>query len=435
MHAGILLLVLCAIGLAPVECMKAFGKPLKLPPKASLDTTGNFGLQKIISELVMKENEIDLENFLLEEYARLKTLEEEVRSRDISNSCDSYEQQLVLFQSIAKALDYSKNGMDPFSQRKFAALTSKSCTQYIHEISNKIVDFLDEDELEETLRSVLLLALWGTRDPEYPFQFQLGKTESENENMVSIKTRRKSFDKSIGISRRQILNNEGDLEDVVNLLIKMKDNRNVVAGKSRSNPSRIDIVIDQVGHGLVADLLLAHVLITNNICDIVRFHTRAYPCGIYGATIIDITGHIEQMADPQKANDIWSVHHFGDALRQHVFKGNFEFVDDSFWCDFTPFWDMPDHIQERLAGSKLVFVKGDANYRRLLGERQWPLDTLAADVLSYWPVPVCALRTFKAEIGCGVSVEAQSRAERDDANWKVSGKWGVVQVGGDISGI
>ena len=130
---------------------------------------------------------------------------------------------------------------------------------------------------------------------------------------------------------------------------------------------------------------------------------------------------------------MWSVRHFGDALRRHVFTGKFEFIDDPWWCEPTPFWDMPEHIQERLAGSKMVFVKGDANYRRLLGERDWPLDTPAADILSYWPVPVCALRTFKAEIGCGVSVADQARAEKEDPDWKVSGKWGVVQVGGGDS--
>ena len=89
---------------------------------------------------------------------------------------------------------------------------------------------------------------------------------------------------------------------------------------------------------------------------------------------------------------------------------------------------MPPNVRGRLSSSSIVFVKGDANYRRLLGERQWPLDTPAKQVLSYWPVPVCALRTFKAEIGCGVSKEYASRAEAADKRWLVSGKWGVVQL-------
>ena len=67
-----------------------------------------------------------------------------------------------------------------------------------------------------------------------------------------------------------------------------------------------------------------------------------------------------------------------------------------------------------------MIVKGDANYRRLLGDRQWPLDIDSNDVLSYWHVPCCALRIFKAEIGCGITEEAQQRAARSDSKWQVS---------------
>ena len=91
---------------------------------------------------------------------------------------------------------------------------------------------------------------------------------------------------------------------------------------------------------------------------------------------------------------------------------------------------MPNSVKQKLSGSILVVVKGDANYRRLLGERQWELSTPAKSILSYWPVPVCALRTFKAEIGCGISAASRERAEKEDSKWMVSGKWGVVQFGG-----
>ena len=83
--------------------------------------------------------------------------------------------------------------------------------------------------------------------------------------------------------------------------------------------------------------------------------------------------------------------------------GSLEPREDFFWAQPTPFQDMPERIRRDLAGSALVFVKGDANYRRLLDERAWPLDTPFADVASGWPAPVCALRTLKAELGCGMS--------------------------------
>lgn len=117
-------------------------------------------------------------------------------------------------------------------------------------------------------------------------------------------------------------------------------------------------------------------------------------------------------------------------MKSHVESGRFQFVNDLFWCQPTAFWDMPKYIQDRISNSKIVFVKGDANYRRLLGERDWPLQTNSRTILSYWSVPVCALRTFKAEIGCGISPAAQARAQSEDAKWLVSGRWGVVQFGG-----
>jgi len=92
---------------------------------------------------------------------------------------------------------------------------------------------------------------------------------------------------------------------------------------------------------------------------------------------------------------------------------------------------MPATVRDKLSGSAMVFVKGDANYRRLLGDCMWALDQDAKEVLSYWkPIPVCALRTCKAEIGCGIPVSEQQRAEGLDKKWLVSGKWGVVQLGG-----
>lgn len=47
----------------------------------------------------------------------------------------------------------------------------------------------------------------------------------------------------------------------------------------------------------------------------------------------------------------------------------------------------------------MVFLKGDANYRRLIGDRRWPTNTPFSDVAGYFPTKLCALRTLKAELG------------------------------------
>lgn len=87
---------------------------------------------------------------------------------------------------------------------------------------------------------------------------------------------------------------------------------------------------------------------------------------------------------------------------------------------------MPSDIIADLQKSTLCFIKGDANYRRLLGDREWPLSLPFGQVVSYWPCPVAPLRTLKAELGCGMAAEkVQAARERDPKDWMVTGKYGT----------
>jgi Damage-control phosphatase ARMT1-like domain len=75
-------------------------------------------------------------------------------------------------------------------------------------------------------------------------------------------------------------------------------------------------------------------------------------------------------------------------------------------------------------------VKGDANYRRLLGDRKWDFTAPFTDVVGvYFPCPVCALRTLKAELGCGMDADQVEKAKSLDDNWLVNGRFGVVHFG------
>jgi len=67
-------------------------------------------------------------------------------------------------------------------------------------------------------------------------------------------------------------------------------------------------------------------------------------------------------------------------------------------------WQMADGAKSSLEGADYCFVKGDANYRRLLGDCAWDYtnDSFQDVVGSYFPCPVVALRTLKAEVGCGM---------------------------------
>ena len=80
-----------------------------------------------------------------------------------------------------------------------------------------------------------------------------------------------------------------------------------------------------------------------------------------------------------------------------------------------------------LAAADLVILKGDANYRRLLGDAHWPPTTSFAAVTGYFPAPLVALRTLKAEIIVGLQPGQVERLQAEDPAWLVNGRRGLIQ--------
>ena len=119
------------------------------------------------------------------------------------------------------------------------------------------------------------------------------------------------------------------------------------------------------------------------------FHTKGHPTFTTGAT----TGDIIDIIDFLAASSSQSTSSLGQRLSECVQDGRFQIIDDLFWCQPIAFWDMPEHIYHYLHNNRLVIVKGNTNYRRLFGDRQWSLDIDKRDILGYFPVPFCILRT------------------------------------------
>ena len=76
----------------------------------------------------------------------------------------------------------------------------------------------------------------------------------------------------------------------------------------------------------------------------------------------------------------------------------------------------------------LVITKGDANYRRLLGDRHWAHDTDFAELMGYWPCALAALRTCKSGVLVGTAPDAEAAAAAAHPDkWLTAGLYGMVQ--------
>ncbi|MEW5871638.1 MAG: damage-control phosphatase ARMT1 family protein [Chloroflexota bacterium] len=191
-------------------------------------------------------------------------------------------------------------------------------------------------------------------------------------------------------------------------------------------PARIDFVLDNGGQELAFDLGLADFLLTTRLARSVRLHAKKHPTYVSDATILDI---LELISFLQGASD---AHLLGLAQRlgEHLVSGRLVLKDAFFWTSPLSAWEMPTWLQQELALADLIFSKGDANYRRWLGDRHWPYTTPLENILVYRPAAILALRVLKANMIAGLPEGLSEALDKKDPHWLYNGQWGVIQFVG-----
>lgn len=308
------------------------------------------------------------------------------------------------------AVDYFAEGIDPFEKEKELGLASsvRSLATLAAGANEAVLAAgarkrsgaaspMDAGTLTD-VKGFLLTSLWGNKQDLSLWPVGRQSAGRSAGAMAGL----------IAFGGRMILAN--DVDDVAGHIARLK------------SPARMDIIVDNAGFELFCDLCLADFLVSAGVASVVHLQLKAHPTFVSDAMAKDVAftlAFLRRDADTALAT-------LGDRWAAHVERGRWRLVENFFWVQPTAMWEMPAELRRDLARSALVVVKGDANYRRLLGEREWPFDTPFADILSYFPAPVCALRTLKAEIACGISREAVQRAKADE-DWLVAGKYGVIQ--------
>jgi hypothetical protein len=182
---------------------------------------------------------------------------------------------------------------------------------------------------------------------------------------------------------------------------------------------------------LITDLVLSSYLITSNICDTVTFHVKPVPYFVSDVTENDLLHTIKvlQTSEDKTLNEFASLWSTYLSSGKWVIKGQAE----TFWTMPLAYYEMPSRVSSEFNVGDLAIVKGDLNYRRLLGDRNWGVsasfDRAVDGDVGGWPCDVLALRCLKSETVCGMVEEKVEEARRIHPNdWSVNGEWGVVQL-------
>jgi uncharacterized protein with ATP-grasp and redox domains len=187
--------------------------------------------------------------------------------------------------------------------------------------------------------------------------------------------------------------------------------------------AHLDIIADNAGFELFCDLCLADFLLCSGVAKRIDLHLKAQPMFVSDAMIKDVDYTLTVLREyPDE-----EVRRLGERLQEHIQEGRLQCCDRPFWTTPLVFWQMPDVLREELRQADLLFFKGDANYRRLLGDCQWSFTTPLEDIVCYFPATFATLRTLKSEVAAGLTAEQVEELNQKDSQWLVDGEWGMIQ--------
>ena len=400
---------------------KNIGPSLSLPPPITSEEPGSWAYDTTTSRIKETARRTLIENLFSEEISsRVETLiadipQEPIRLLDQTApdaaDWEAYTQpylsqnwltppwffsETYFYRRLVEATGFYEPGpgfgVDPFLYQKEQGLLTTAST--IQTIATHLNNWIGDGRHDKHIASLLAIDLWGNRA-----DLSLWPADESGEQPMDVDweaAREYTLADDTAAAIRHLYGRPG---------------------------ARIDFLIDNAGLELVADLTLADYLLSTGITEQAIFHLKPHPTFVSDAMI----GDVQTTAGFLAAQEDDSVSVFGKRLQRHIAAGRLQLKDNPFWVSPLAFWEMPEQLREELRQSDLIISKGDANYRRLLGDRQWPYSTPFAAILSYTPAPMLALRALKAELACGLAEGQIAQLNQEDPDWLVNGRWGVIQ--------
>lgn len=310
--------------------------------------------------------------------------------------------ETYFFRRILEASGYFQagpdQGIDPYQAEKFAGMAP--VISQLEAVWTGLQHAIGDDEsdlLAKLLHAVIWgnqadLSIWPAGSASPTAMFGIGEPSGEERRMTHL-----------------IADHAGALAATL--------------ARSPQPLKRVDFILDNVGLELASDLLLADFLLSNQWVRSIRFHAKPFPTYVSDATIPDVLSLVANLANA----DAPGVRLLGQRLRAYLEEERLDLHTHLYWVSPLPGWEMPDDLRAELGEAGLVISKGDANYRRWLGDRHWSFAAPIDEILAYRPAPLLLLRVLKSEIVAGLRPGQADELFLRDPKWMFDGDWGVIQ--------
>ena len=310
-------------------------------------------------------------------------------------ACPWFFGETYFYRRIVEAIGHfgagPHRGLDPFSDQKVQGYAES--IDAIRALAQARADAPDDPLPRRALVRLLTTALWGN-------QADLSMWDADAEGPDHLGTGR--------AAEHLLADDTGAALDHL---------------EGHDRPVRVDVWADNAGFELATDLALVDGLLAGGWADLVVLHVKAHPTFVSDATTGDVHAALDRFAGDEAA----ATRALADRLRTALARGRLRLADPFTWTSPLPARDFSTAVAAELARTDLLISKGDANYRRLLGDRPWPFTTAFDEVVDDLPAPVLALRTAKSEVMVGLTPAQVDRLNDEDPDWLVNGRWGVAQ--------
>ena len=302
-----------------------------------------------------------------------------------------YFAEAFFYRKVLETVGYYQSASDHFMRDPFHIQKANQMKIDLTSLSSSLWLF-DPESDERTLDRLLLAALWGNRADLSHMDIDLSSP---------------ALDLGGGDHLEMLLN---DLPAV----------NHYFAEKKKS----IAYLTDNVGRELYSDLALIEYLLSSGTVEYLTMLVKPSPLFVSDVMRKDVDLALQYMQE----SDSEILNGFVDRIQQLITVGRLVVLEEPSLCGYQMYEEMPFDFYRNVGTFDLTVVKGDANYRLVVGDRHWDFTQPIGEVVAYFPTDLLLLRTLKSEIILNLSREQVESLNRKYENWLVKGFCGVVQL-------
>ncbi len=288
--------------------------------------------------------------------------------------------ELAVYREVATRCRFWETERDPFAPAKEEELGSERLWTRLG------ATLASRAPRDERVNELLEACLWGNR-----------------------------VDLSYSVAASREHGHEGDL---------LADDRGLAVPRLVRPDALVHYVADNTGTELASDLALIDAVLESPGARVV-LHVKMQPVFVSDAVTRDVWRMLVAMRERGG-----TTRALAERLQGAFDAGRLVVAPDPFWSGPRFLWKAPAHVTRALREATIVVLKGDANYRRLVGDAIWPPGAPFSLAASYVGAPLVCARTMKSDSVVGLPAGLAEELDASDAckTWRIDGKRGVVQA-------